>query len=45
MAAPILNPAKFPDPSDPNFMYYSNKEILLNFYGTDIEVYFKGGRV
>ena len=42
MAAPILNPAKLPDPNDPNFIDYSNKEIRLNSYGTDIEVYFKG---
>lgn len=43
-AASILNPAKLPDPSDPNFNDYGNKEIqqLANFYGAEIEVGFKG---
>ena len=44
MAASILNPAKLPDPSDPNFNDYGNKEIqqLAYFCGAEIEVDFKG---
>ena len=41
MTAFILKPAnKLPDPSDPNFNDYGNKEIkqLANFYDVEIEV-------